>query len=194
MNIIIFGPPLSGKGTQSKKIMQDFAIPHLSTGAILRIEKAKKTALGISAAGYSEKGLLVPDNIVSKIVESCYQDNKGQRGFLFDGYPRNIEQAKHLINVLQKEDALINLIIYLKVPKEVLLERALIRGREQNREDDKDSDIVIKRINEFSQFTIPAIGYIKETGVKVLEIDGTQSIEEIYAKINLELNTPTYQS
>ncbi|CAA0241843.1 Adenylate kinase (fragment) [Tenacibaculum maritimum] len=144
MNIIIFGPPLSGKGTQSKKIMQDFAITHLSTGAILRIEKAKKTALGISAAGYSEKGLLVPDNIVSKIVESCYQDNKGQRGFLFDGYPRNIEQAKHLINVLQKEDALINLIIYLKVPKEVLLERALIRGREQNREDDKDSDIVLK--------------------------------------------------
>lgn len=90
MNIIIFGPPLSGKGTQSKKIVNDFGLIHLSTGDALRAEKDKKTELGIKAAEYSSKGLLAPDSLVAQVVESFYHTNKSEKGILFDGYPRNI--------------------------------------------------------------------------------------------------------
>ncbi len=182
MNIIIFGPPLAGKGTQSKKIIENFGLTHLSTGDVLRTEKTKNTDLGKKAEEYSKEGLLVPDELVMKIVESFYTQNKGN-GLLFDGYPRNIDQAKHLLDFLKADNNKIDSIIYLKVPKNILLERAEKRAIEENRKDDADSNTVITRINEFSSFTIPAIEYIKETGINTVEIDGTQTREEIFQLI-----------
>ena len=99
MNIIIFGPPLAGKGTQSKNIIENFGLTHLSTGDVLRAEKDKNSELGKKAEQYSKNGLLVPDDLVMKIVENFYNLNIG-KGLLFDGYPRNIDQAKHLIDFL----------------------------------------------------------------------------------------------
>ncbi|TSE03076.1 adenylate kinase family protein [Aquimarina algiphila] len=186
MNIIIFGPPLAGKGTQSKRIINDFGLTHLSTGDALRSEKAQKTELGIKASEYSSKGLLVPDDLVAQIVESFYHNHKSEKGILFDGYPRNTEQAKHLLNVIEKDGSSIDKVIFLKVPKEELLKRAVKRAEEENRKDDKDSNIVLTRINEFGNSTIPAINFIKESGIKTIEIDGNQSIDDIYEIIKSE--------
>jgi adenylate kinase len=183
MNVIIFGPPLAGKGTQSKRIITDFGLTHLSTGDALRAEKAQKTELGIKASEYSSKGLLAPDELVAQIVEKFYHTHKSEKGFLFDGYPRNIEQAKHLINVIETDGHKIDQIIFLEVPKEELLKRAIKRAEEENRTDDKDKDIVLNRINEFGNSTIPAINFIKEHGIKTMEIDGNQSVSAIYETI-----------
>lgn len=179
MNIIIFGPPLAGKGTQSKRILEAFELKHLSTGDALRAEKAKGSDLGLKAAEYSKKGQLAPDELVSKVVEKFYQDNRSESGILFDGYPRNTEQAKHLISVVQKANDKIDKVIYLKVDNAELLKRAKKRAIEENREDDKDSDIVINRIQEFSNSTIPAINWIAEMGIVTVEIDGNNDIETI---------------
>ncbi len=187
MNIIIFGPPLSGKGTQSKHIINDLGLTHLSTGDALRIEREKGSELGLEAAKYSVKGLLAPDDLVSKVVEAFYQEKKSEQGMLFDGYPRNVDQAKHLLQVLSEDEARIDLAIVLSVSQEELLQRAKKRAEEQNRADDKDSEVVIRRIGEFSEQTIPAINYVKQTGVKTLEIDGNQTIEAIYKEIRAAL-------
>ncbi|CAM1370827.1 adenylate kinase family protein [Tenacibaculum xiamenense] len=182
MNVIIFGPPLAGKGTQSKNIIENFGLTHLSTGDVLRAEKDKNSELGKKAEQYSKNGLLVPDDLVMKIVENFYKLNIG-KGLLFDGYPRNIKQAKHLLEFLNTDNNKIDLVIYLKVPKNILLERAKKRALEENRKDDADADTVITRINEFSKLTISAIEYIKDTGVKTVEIDGTQTREDIFNEI-----------
>lgn len=189
MNIIIFGPPLAGKGTQSKQIIKDFGLTHLSTGDVLRAEKEARTELGIKASEYSSKGLLAPDGLVAKVVEKFYHNHKLDKGILFDGYPRNEEQAKHLLSVITKDGGAIDKIIFLKVAKEELLKRAVKRAQEENRKDDKDSNIVMTRINEFENSTIPAVNYIKSKGVVIIEIDGNQSIDAIYQVIKRELNT-----
>ncbi|SEB41829.1 Adenylate kinase [Tenacibaculum sp. MAR_2009_124] len=186
MNVIIFGPPLAGKGTQSKKIIENFGLTHLSTGDVLRAEKKENTELGKKAEQFSKNGLLVPDDLVMKIVERFYNLNSG-KGLLFDGYPRNVDQAKHLLNFLNADNDKIDFIIYLKVSKNILLERAEKRALEENRKDDADKNTVITRINEFSNFTIPAVEYIKQTGVTTIEIDGNQSREEIFELINKNL-------
>ncbi len=188
MNIIIFGPPLAGKGTQSKQIIKDFRLTHLSTGDALRAEKEAKTELGLKASEYSSKGLLAPDDLVAKVVERFYHNHKLDKGILFDGYPRNIEQAKHLIDVIEKDGGVLDKIIFLKVPKDELLKRAVKRAKEENRKDDKDSDIVLTRINEFENSTIPAVNYIKGKEVKTIEIDGNQAIDIIYKIIKKELS------
>lgn len=187
MNIIIFGPPLAGKGTQSKRIINDFGLTHLSTGDALREEKALQSELGIKASEYSSKGLLAPDDLVAQIVEKFYHNNKSHKGILFDGYPRNIEQAKHLLNVIENDGSKIEKIIFLKVPEEELLKRAIKRVEEENRTDDRDSEIVKTRIHEFGNATIPAIDFIKEYGIKTIEINGNQSIDQIHETIKSEL-------
>ncbi len=183
MNVIIFGPPLAGKGTQSKKIINKFQLTHLSTGDVLRKEKDQKTALGIQAATYSDQGLLAPDSLVSKIVENYYKTQAKKTGFLFDGYPRNTAQAKHLLQVLVENQTTIDYCIYLNVPSETLLQRAIVRAAEEGRKDDKDTNVVHTRIQEFETYTIPAIEYLKQTGIKTLEIDGNQPIDTIFQSI-----------
>ena len=188
MNIIIFGPPLAGKGTQSKKIISDFNLIHLSTGDVLRAEKNKQSNLGIKAEQYSSQGLLVPDDLVMEIVENFYHSQNEKNNFLFDGYPRNTVQAEHLINFLEEDTNTIDVVIYLKVPENILLERAKIRAIEENRKDDANQDTVLTRINEFVSLTIPAINFIKEKGIRTIEIDGNQSVESIYKIIYQNLN------
>lgn len=189
MNIIIFGPPLAGKGTQSKKIINDFGLTHLSTGDILRHEKDEKTDLGIQASEYSKKGLLVPDDLVVKVVEKFYLKNSETKGLLFDGYPRNIAQAKHLVEFLKEQNDTIDLIIHLDVKNEELFKRAEKRALEQNRKDDKDPEIVKTRIKEFGAFTLPAVDFIKSQNIKTVSIDGNESIDSIYEIIKNNINS-----
>lgn len=184
MNILIIGAPLSGKGTQSKKIIEEFGLTHLSTGDILREEKTEGTELGIQVAIFSEKGLLAPDELVSQVVEKFYSNNKGGKGILFDGYPRSISQANHLFELVSSENESIDLVIYLKVPSEELLRRAIIRGETEGRVDDKNSDIVITRIKEFGKTTVHVIEFAKSKGIMTLEINGSLSVDEIYTGIS----------
>ena len=184
MNILIIGAPLSGKGTQSKKIIEEFGLTHLSTGDILREEKAEGTELGIQVAVFSEKGLLAPDELVSQVVEKFYKNNKGKKGILFDGYPRSISQANHLFELVRSESESIDLVIYLKVPSEELLRRVIIRGEAEGRVDDKNSDIVITRIKEFEKTTVHVIEFAKSEGIMTLEINGSLSVDEIYTVIS----------
>jgi adenylate kinase len=188
MNIIIFGPPLAGKGTQSRKIIADFGLDHLSTGDALRAEKKAGSALGIAAAEYSKKGLLAPDELVAKVVEKHYLHHKKGNGVLFDGYPRNLAQAKHLIDLLQREKGHIHLIIFLEVPNAILLERAKKRAAEENRKDDKDPNIVLRRIEEFEKLTIPTFQYLKSIDIPTLTINGDQTVIAIYSEIHDVLN------
>lgn len=179
MKIIIFGPPLAGKGTQCKNIIDQFNYTHLSTGDALRAEKKQKTDLGNEAAEYSSQGLLAPDELVARVVEKFYLNHRSDKGILFDGYPRNIDQANHLLNVLKEDNSSLDMIIYLKVAKEQLFQRAEVRAKKENRKDDADPEIVRTRIEEFERLTIPAINHIEKSGVRLVEIDGNQTIEEI---------------
>lgn len=189
MNIIIFGPPLAGKGTQGKKIIRDFGLIHLSTGDALRAEKAAGTKLGLEAEAYSKKGLLAPDNLVSQVVESFYKKHDKQQGFLFDGYPRNEQQAVHLLELVAQQQQQIDQVIYLKVAENILFERAEERAKKQNRKDDKDPTIVLKRIQEFKTLTIPAIQKIAASGIPILEIDGGGDLDQIYQKIHTQITS-----
>lgn len=188
MNIIIFGPPLAGKGTQSRKIIADFGLAHLSTGDALRTEKKEGSALGLAAAEYSKEGLLAPDELVAKVVEKYYLHHKKGNGILFDGYPRNLAQAKHLMELLHREKGHIHLIIFLEVPNAILLERAKKRAAEENRKDDKDPKIVLRRIEEFEKLTIPTFEYLKSIDIPTLTINGDQSVIAIYSEIHDVLN------
>ena len=183
MNIIIFGPPLAGKGTQSKRILQKFGLTHLSTGDALRAEKEKGTDLGEEAAKYSKKGLLAPDHLVSKVVERFYNERKSGKGILFDGYPRNTEQAKHLFAIIEGSGDKIDKLIYLKVTEDELLKRAEKRAEEEGREDDKNSDIVLTRIEEFSKSTVPAINWLIEQGIDTITVNGNNDIDTISNEI-----------
>ena len=165
MNIIIFGPPLAGKGTQSRKIIADFGLAHLSTGDALRTEKKEGSALGLAAAEYSKEGLLAPDELVAKVVEKYYLHHKKGNGILFDGYPRNLAQAKHLMELLHREKGHIHLIIFLEVPNAILLERAKKRAAEEN-----------------------TFEYLKSIDIPTLTINGDQSVIAIYSEIHDVLN------
>jgi len=184
MNILIIGAPLSGKGTQSKKIIEEFGIAHLSTGDILREEKTKGTDLGIQVAEFSEKGLLAPDELVSQVVEKFYHNNKARKGILYDGYPRSILQSHHLLKLVKDEGESIDLVIYLKVPETELMKRAIIRAEAEGRVDDKDTDVVLNRIKQFRVSTFSVIEYLKSEGIFILEVNGSLKPEEIYEGIS----------
>lgn len=189
MNILIIGAPLSGKGTQSKKIIEEFGLTHLSTGDILREEKANGSDLGIQVAEFSEKGLLAPDELVSQVVEKFYHSNKKSgRGILYDGYPRSISQANHLIELLRNDSSSIDLVIYLKVPEEDLLKRAIIRAEAEGRVDDKDSDIVLNRIKQFRVSTFSVIEFVKNENILTLEVNGSLNVDEIYEVISSNIS------
>lgn len=189
MNIIIFGPPLAGKGTQSKKIVDDFRLTHLSTGDALRAAKKSGSELGLKAAEYSNKGLLAPDELVDAVVEKFCITHKSDSGILFDGYPRNISQANFLNTLLKNNDSKIDLILALKVEKSELLRRAKIRAEKEDRKDDRDSEIVLRRINEYENLTLPTIEFFEKNHAKVIEIDGSRSIDEIYSIIESKLKS-----
>jgi adenylate kinase len=189
MNILIIGAPLSGKGTQSKKIIEEFGITHLSTGDILREEKSKGTDLGIQVAEFSEKGLLAPDELVSLVVEKFYNENKLGKGLLYDGYPRSVSQANHLLSLLKEDGNSIDLVIYLKVPEEELMKRAIIRAEAEGRVDDSNSDIVLNRIKQFRVSTFSTIEYLKSEGILTFEINGSLTPDEIYKVISNNLKS-----
>jgi len=203
MKLILLGPPGAGKGTQAKFISKEFNIPHISTGDIFRKNISEKTALGIEAKGYIDKGLLVPDELTVRIAEDRLNSNDCKMGYLLDGFPRTVFQAKEL-DKLDKLDC----VLLLQVPDEFILSRMtgrrvctscgasfhitnnppkeedicdLCGGRLVQRKDDKE-ETVAQRIQVYKDQTEPLVSYYKDKGI-LKTIDGTLEIEEVFKSI-----------
>jgi adenylate kinase len=182
LNIVLFGPPGAGKGTQSEKLIKAFNLVHLSTGDILRSEIAKATTLGLEAKKLMDQGLLVPDDVVIKMIEDRIDANASTQGFIFDGFPRTTEQARALDDMLSRKKSSINHMLALDVEDEELLKRLLLRGMESGRDDDRDENIIARRIREYNTKTAPLKAYYSAQG-KFHSIDGQGSIDEIFKRL-----------
>lgn len=180
--LLITGAPYSGKGTQCEILQARMGYKHISTGDYIRQEKAEQTQLGKLMQQYEEKGELVPDDVMEKLLERIIQEHRQEKGIILDGYPRTIPQVNTLLGVLQRNGLQISHAINIDVPKGVLLERAQKRAETSDRKDDKNTDTHIKRIEIFEQETRPAISYLA-TLTAVDHIDGMGTIPEITDKL-----------
>lgn len=183
LNLVIFGGPGSGKGTQSAKIAKKYGLFHISTGDVLRDHIARSTDIGKVAHSYISQGMLIPDKLMIKILEdllkSRTEDTK--HGVIFDGFPRTLPQARELDALLEVLETDIAIVIGLEVPDEELTKRMLLRGKESGREDDNEKAIKT-RLAVYHKQTLPLQEYYTENG-KYVAINGEGTIEEIFDKI-----------
>jgi adenylate kinase len=179
LNLVLFGPPGAGKGTQSENLISKYGLVHLSTGDILRSEIDRGTALGKKAKEIMEKGELVSDEIVIGMIESKLDDNTNAKGFIFDGFPRTTAQAIALDDLLQKKGTGISGMLALEVDDEELTTRLLKRGESSGRADDRNEDIIRRRILEYNTKTLPLKTFYSEQG-KFHSIEGVGSIDQIF--------------
>ena len=182
LNIVLFGPPGAGKGTQSEKLIDKFQLVHLSTGDILRNEIVNKTASGMEAKKLMDQGLLVPDEVVIKMIEDRIDANRNAKGFIFDGFPRTTAQAKALDEVLARKNSSISMMLALQVGDNELLKRLLNRGKESGRPDDQNSEVITRRITEYNNKTAPLKEYYSAQG-KFHSINGIGSIDDIFGRL-----------
>ena len=187
LNIVLFGPPGAGKGTQSEKLIDIFKLVHLSTGDILRSEIANGTALGLEAKKLMDQGLLVPDAVVIGMIRSKLEQNKTANGFIFDGFPRTEAQAKALDDLLTDLKTSISVMLALKVDDEELIKRILHRGENSGRSDDNDPVIIRKRIEEYNAKTAPLANYYTAQN-KFVPVYGLGTVEEIFHKLSAEVD------
>lgn len=179
VNIILFGPPGSGKGTQSDKIVDKFGLVHLSTGNLLRQEITDKTALGIQAQQFMDKGQLVPDEVVIGMIDSCLEKHADAKGFLFDGFPRTVAQAEALDKLLELRKTNICKVLALEVSEEELVKRLIKRGETSGRSDDTNESIIRQRFMEYKAKTEPVAEHYAEAG-KLERIKGEGTVDEIF--------------
>ena len=179
LNLVLFGPPGAGKGTQSDKLIAKYNLVHLSTGDILRGEIANGTALGMEAKKLMDQGILVPDEVVIGMIESKLDANKNATGFIFDGFPRTTAQSEALDKLLSAKGTSINMMLALEVPKEELIKRLLNRGKDSGRPDDRNESIIDQRINEYNNKTAPLKDYYLRQN-KFFGVKGLGSIDEIF--------------
>ncbi len=182
-NVILFGAPGSGKGTQSLKIAEKYEIKHLSTGDLLRSEIQDQTPLGKEAKQFMDSGLLVPDAVVIGMISSCIEKNKDSKGFLFDGFPRTEAQAEALDKLLKLNNAQINIVLALEVSEDELVSRLLERGKTSGRSDDANEEIIRSRIVEYRKKTEAVADYYKQFE-KVKYIPGEGSVDDIFTSLS----------
>ncbi len=185
-NLVLFGPPGSGKGTQSSKIIETFHLSHISTGDILRVEVAKESPLGIEAKKFMDQGMLVPDEVVIGMISSKLDENPDAAGFIFDGFPRTVAQAQALDNLLDFKNSPINLVLSLLVTEAELKSRLISRGESSGRSDDNE-EIILKRIHEYHAKTSPVADYYKSKD-KLVEVKGEGSVDEIFNALSQEID------
>ena len=191
LNIVIFGAPGSGKGTQSERIVEKFGINHISTGDVLRAEIKKGTELGKTAKGYIDQGQLLPDELIIDILASTLDSFKESKGVIFDGFPRTIAQAEALKKMLAERGQEVSVMLDLDVPEEELMTRLIKRGQESGRADDNEETIK-KRLVVYHSQTAPLIDWYKNEG-KYQHIHGLGTMDAIFADIvaaveNLDYN------
>ncbi len=186
LNIILFGPPGSGKGTQSIKLIEEYGLKHLSTGDLLRSEISNKTPLGLEAKTLIDKGLLVPDEVVIGMISTALEANPQAKGFLFDGFPRTKEQAIALDKLLKLKQTEIEVVLALEVGEEELVKRLLNRGLTSGRTDDTNEAIIRDRITEYRKKTAVVADYYQGFD-KVVKIKGEGTEDEIFAALKKEI-------
>jgi adenylate kinase len=182
INLVLFGPPGAGKGTQSQKLIEKYQLIHLSTGDLLRAEIAAQTELGLSAKKLMDQGILVPDEVVIGMIRNKIQDNRSAKGFIFDGFPRTVAQAEALDKMLQENGLAISGMIALEVNEAELVKRLLLRGQTSGRPDDQNEELVQKRVQEYNTKTRPVADFYAAQG-KFTSINGIGEIEEIFANL-----------
>jgi adenylate kinase len=187
-NLILFGPPGSGKGTQSEKIVEKFGLKHLSTGDLLRHEIAEKTPLGVEARNFMEKGQLVPDEVVIGMIDSSLEKNPSAKGFLFDGFPRTAAQAEALDKLLLLKKTAISQVLALEVSEEELVKRLLKRGETSGRSDDTNEEIIRKRFAVYKKETSAVAEHYKALG-KFTAIKGEGTVDEIFQALSTAIET-----
>lgn len=180
-NIIIFGPPGSGKGTQSKLVSSHYNFLHLSTGDLFRKEIANKSLIGNIVKKFMDRGLLIPDSIVMRELYRYALENRKSPGIVFDGFPRTLEQAKTLDKLFNKKELRINLVISMLVSNDELINRILERGKNSDRTDD-NIEVMTKRLEIYNEHTFPVINYYKKTH-RLHEISGKNSIDDVFESI-----------
>ncbi len=185
-NIILFGPPGSGKGTQSEMLIVKYGLVHLSTGDILRREIAAGTALGIEAKSIMDKGELVPDEVVIGMISSALDANPSAKGFLFDGFPRTTAQAAALDKLLSLKGTEIGVVLALDVSEQELAKRLLNRGLTSGRSDDTNAVVIKTRIAEYHKKTSIVANYYKQFN-KVKNIHGEGTVQEIFTLLSAEI-------
>lgn len=189
INLILFGPPGSGKGTQAEHLKEHFQLLHLSTGDLLRNEIANGTKLGLEAKQYMDAGQLVPDAVVIGMLGGAVDQAKtmGKRGIIFDGFPRTTAQAQALEHMLAEKGTDVSVVLSLVVEEEELTQRILKRGLTSGRSDDSDIDTIRRRVQEYRTKTEPVAGFYKDRDLLV-EIEGVGSIESITEALKNAVN------
>ncbi len=186
-NLILFGPPGSGKGTQSEKLIAKYHLRHLSTGDLLRSEISRKTPLGIEAKKLMDKGNLVPDEVVIGMINDAVDLNMESAGFLFDGFPRTAVQAEELDNLLARKHTCIDVMIALEVSEDELIKRLLKRGETSGRSDDTNEIVIRARIAEYHKKTATVADHYRKAQ-KVVLIKGEGTVDEIFARLTAEID------
>jgi adenylate kinase len=182
INLVLFGPPGAGKGTQSEKIISTFGLKHISTGDLFRKHLGEGTELGKEARSYMDNGKLVPDEVVIGMVDDFLNENTDAKGFIFDGFPRTVAQAEALDELLSKRDTKIDCMIMLDVPQDELKRRLLERGKTSGRADDQNEEKINVRIQEYLNKTLPVAAFYEEQG-KACKVNGVGTIDGIFEEI-----------
>jgi len=186
-NLILFGPPGSGKGTQSEKLIEKYKFKHLSTGDLLRSEIAQQTALGLEAKSLMDKGQLVPDEVVIGMISTALETYKGVNGFLFDGFPRTTAQAEALDKLLDFNKTSIGVVLFMQVPDEELVSRMINRAKTSGRSDDADETVQRNRLEVYSRDTLPVANHYRKLE-KVVEIQGVGTVDDIFMALCSEID------
>jgi adenylate kinase len=186
-NIILFGPPGSGKGTQSEKLIATYGLIHLSTGDLLRSEISRKTPLGLEAKSIMDSGQLVPDEVVVSMISSALDANPVAKGFLFDGFPRTVAQSEALDKLLALKKTTIGIVLALEVSEEELVQRLLNRGLTSGRSDDTNEAVIRARIIEYQNKTTVVADYYSKAG-KVVSVKGEGTVDQIFASLCSEID------
>ncbi len=182
LNVILFGPPGSGKGTQAKKLAEKYEINHISTGDLFRYEMGNDTELGKLAKDYLNKGQLVPDEVTTSMLINKLDSLEDPNGIIFDGYPRNVDQAQSLEEILDEKDSEVSILIALVVDREEIISRLKKRGETSGRADDQDESIIRDRIDVYRDETYPVYSYFDALD-KAIEVDGNGSIDTVFENL-----------
>ena len=187
INLILFGPPGSGKGTQAAKLVEKYHLLHISTGDLFRYEMGNDTELGLLAKSYIKKGELVPDSVTIGMLKNKVDANPEVAGYIFDGFPRNINQSEALDQILAEKGEKVSLLLSLDVDDEEIVSRILNRGKTSGRSDDNDESIIRNRIEVYKSETTPVFDYYATQGKSVM-INGIGSIDEIFVRLCTEID------
>lgn len=186
LNVVLFGAPGCGKGTQSELLEKRFGLSHVSTGEIIRSHIKSQTKLGLQMQEYISRGELAPDSVVIGMIEDYLAANKGIKGTIFDGFPRTTAQAEAFDKLLEQHNDSVDIMIYMDVPEEELVKRILLRGKESGRADDASEDVIRNRIAVYNQQTAVVADYYRAQG-KYVAVPSLGTIDEVFERIAAEI-------